>query len=72
MRRPIWATILLLPFQPLMAGSALADMGGERASFWHMNNWSWGHMMFGGGLMMILFWGAIILITFLIFSRFRR
>ncbi len=71
MRRPFRATTSSLSVQLLMAGPALADTGGERTGFWHMRDWSWGHMMFGGGLMMILFWGAIILIAFLIFSRFR-
>ncbi len=71
MRRLFRATVSSLPLQLLMTVPALADTGGERTGFWHMNDWSWGHMMFGGSLMMILFWGAIILIAFLIFSRVR-
>ncbi len=33
----------------------------ERSGWGHGWDWGWGHML-GGGLMMILFWGGIILV----------
>jgi len=41
---------------------AVAQSDGRRTDFWHMGDWSWGHMMFGGGLMMLVFWGALIVL----------
>lgn len=39
---------------------AYAQAAAERPDYWHYGgNWSWGHMMFGS-VMMLLFWGVII------------
>lgn len=45
----------------LAAASAHADAPGAGASGWHGGwGWGWGHMVFGS-LMMLLFWGAVVL-----------
>lgn len=44
---------------------AWAQGSADRPDDWHhMMDWGWGHMMFGG-LMMIVFWGGIILLVVL-------
>lgn len=52
---------LLLVFQPV---PALAQSLLDRDWWWHMG-WGFGPMMFGG-LMMLVFWGAIILLIVLL------
>ena len=42
---------------------ALAQAPADRPGYWHPD-WGWGHMIFGS-LMMILFWGGIILLIIL-------
>lgn len=44
----------------LVSLPALAQTPVERPDYWHYG-WGWGHML-SGGLMMILFWGGIILV----------
>lgn len=43
---------------------ALAQPYGQDPGFWHPG-WGWGHMLFGG-LMMIAFWGGIIVLVVLL------
>jgi putative membrane protein len=39
---------------------ASAQLSAERPDYWHHGgNWGWGHMIFGS-VMMILFWGLIV------------
>ncbi len=40
---------------------ALAQHHDDFPGFWH-SGWGWGHMLFGG-LMMILFWGGLIVLV---------
>ncbi len=56
----------LIPMSLTMASlSAAAQTTGDRPDYGHYGwDWGWGHMMFGG-LMMILFWGGIILVIVL-------
>lgn len=49
---------MLFPF--LWATSSLAQPADDWNRWGHMMSWGWGHMMFGG-VMMIVFWGGIIL-----------
>lgn len=51
----IWATLLASP--------AFAQGVVDRE--WWFSNWGWGHMAFGG-TMMIVFWGGIILLVVLL------
>ncbi len=51
----VFATLASLP------AFAQADVG--RTGYWH-DSWGWGHMMFGG-FMMIAFWGTIIVLIIL-------
>lgn len=45
---------------------ALAQAPADRPDYWHPDwDWGWGHMIFGS-LMMILFWGGIILAIVLV------
>lgn len=73
MMRKIRARAILpigsLALSVLMAIPAVAQVASDRRGFWHMDDWSWGHMMSGGGLMMILFWGIIIFLVFLLAYR---
>jgi putative membrane protein len=43
----------------------IAQMYGGQGWGWHDSGWGWGHMVFGG-LMMIVFWGGLILVIALI------
>ena len=52
-----WATLLL------MAGPAFAQGIGDRE--WWFSSWGWGHMAFGGA-MMIVFWSGVILLVVLL------
>lgn len=47
----------------LMPLPALAQAPVDRPANWH-SDWGWGHMFFGS-LMMILFWGGLILVIVL-------
>ena len=52
----------LIPMSLTLASlPAAAQTTGDRPDYWHYGwDWGWGHMIFGS-LMMILFWGGIIL-----------
>jgi len=52
---------MLFPF--LWATSSLAQSQGDWGR-WGMSPWGWGHMVFGG-VMMIVFWGGIVLLIVL-------
>ena len=52
----------------LWAAPAVAQAFGDRDVWWHPG-WGWGHMIFGG-LMMIAFWGGIILLIVLLVRWF--
>ena len=49
----------------LAARPALAQGYGGHGWGWHDAGWSWGHMIFGG-FMMIVFWGGIIVFIVLL------
>jgi putative membrane protein len=55
------ASILLIAF---WSTAALAQPAADRDFWWHPG-WGYGHMFFGG-LMMIAFWGGIILLIVLL------
>lgn len=59
---PVATAMPLLPF--LLAVPTYAQSPGDRDFWWHPG-WGFGHMMFGG-LMMIVFWGGIILLLVLL------
>ena len=64
MRRRLTNVLMALP-AALVSVPALAQTSPDRPEYWHSGwNWGWGHMMFGG-FMMILFWGAVILMIVL-------
>ncbi len=64
MRRRLTNVLMALP-AALVSVPALAQTSADRPEYWqHGWNWGWGHMIFGG-FMMILFWGAIILMIVL-------
>lgn len=48
----------------LWAAPVFAQPYGDRDVWWHPG-WGWGHMIFGG-LMMIVFWGGIIVLIVLL------
>ncbi len=55
-------TAMPLAFAPLPVAAQTVT---ERPDYWHYGwEWGWGHMLFGS-LMMILFWGGIILVIVL-------
>jgi len=56
-------TVLIATFATLASLPALAQADAGRVGYWH-DGWGWGHMMFGG-LMMIAFWGTIIVLIIL-------
>ncbi len=58
---------MLFPF--LWATSSLAQPADDWNRWGHMMSWGWGHMMFGG-VMMIVFWGGIILLVVLLVRSF--
>ncbi|WP_422022332.1 SHOCT domain-containing protein [Pyruvatibacter mobilis] len=54
----------------LVSLPALAQAPADRPDYWHYGwDWGWGHMIFGS-LMMILFWGGIIVVVVLAVRRF--
>jgi len=54
------ATLSALPAS-LVSLPVLAQPSDDRQDYWHHGwDWGWGHMIFGS-LMMILFWGGVIL-----------
>lgn len=60
MRRRLTNMLTALPVL-LASVPALAQAPAERPGNWHPGwDWGWGHMIFGS-LMMVLFWGGIIL-----------
>ncbi len=64
MRRRLTNALMALP-AALVSVPALAQTSADRPDYWHYGgDWGWGHMIFGG-LMMILFWGGIILVIVL-------
>ncbi len=56
----------LMPMSLTLASlPAAAQTTADRSDYWHYGwDWGWGHMIFGS-LMMILFWGGIILLIVL-------
>ena len=56
------AALFVLP-SALVSLPALAQVSVDRSGYWH-HGWGWGHMLFGS-VMMILFWGGIILVIVL-------
>ncbi len=56
--------LYLLSLLFLMPAGQAAAQGGGPDWMWH-SSWGWGHMIFGLA-MMILFWGAIILLVVLL------
>lgn len=63
MQRAILAAAAALP-AALWATSSLAQGYGGRDGYWHPMS-GWGHMIFGG-LMMLAFWGGIIVLVVLL------
>ena len=64
MRRRLTNALMTLP-AALVSVPALAQKSADRPDYWHYGwDWGWGHMIFGS-LMMILFWGGIILVIVL-------
>ncbi len=55
---------LALPGLALVSLPAYAQGAGEPRYWHHGWDWGWGHMLFGG-LMMLVFWGGIILLIVL-------
>ena len=58
---------MLFPF--LWATSSLAQSADNWNRWNYMREWGWGHVMFGG-VMMIVFWGGIILLVVLLVRSF--
>ncbi|MGK2741623.1 SHOCT domain-containing protein [Tepidicaulis sp. LMO-SS28] len=58
MRRQLTNLALALP-TAVVSMPALAQTPADRSDYWHYG-WGWGHMIFGS-VMMIVFWGGIIL-----------
>lgn len=58
MRRQLTNLALALP-AALISIPAFAQTQADRPDYWHYG-WGWGHMIFGS-VMMIVFWGGIIL-----------
>jgi putative membrane protein len=57
--------VLTAALSPLAwATPSLAQAYGDRDVWWHPG-WGWGHMIFGG-LMMLFFWGGLILLVVLL------
>lgn len=62
MRRRLTTLALALP-AALISIPAFAQTLADRSDYWHYS-WGWGHMIFGS-VMMIVFWGGIILVIVL-------
>ena len=62
-RNAVLLTIALMT--TFISGSAIAQGYGGHPMGWEGPGWGWGHMIFGG-FMMIAFWGAIILLVVLL------
>lgn len=59
MQRRLTNALMALP-AALVSVPALAQTPADRSDYWHDGwGWGWGHMM-AGSLMMVLFWGAVI------------
>lgn len=63
MKRLLWSVCSLL-LGLSAAVPALAQRYDDAPGFWHPA-WGWGHMFFGG-FMMIVFWGAIVVLVVLL------
>jgi putative membrane protein len=64
MTKRLRTALIALP-AALGALPALAQTPADRPDYWHPGwGWGWGHMVLGS-LMMVLFWGGIILIVVL-------
>jgi len=65
----IFAYLTAMALSLPMAASSFAQSPGTSGpgdlGRWGMSTWGWGHMMFGG-VMMIVFWGGIILLVVLL------
>lgn len=58
MKKQLRNLVLALP-AALLSIPAFAQTSADRTDYWHYG-WGWGHMVFGS-VMMIVFWGGIIL-----------
>ena len=64
MQKRIMQALTLLA-AAVMSLPAQAQTLVDRSDYWHYDwNWGWGHMLFGS-MMMVLFWGGIILVIVL-------
>lgn len=63
MSKILASSLLMLPV--VLWGIPAQAQGLDGRDWWHPA-WGWGHMMFGG-LMMIVFWGGVILLIALLF-----
>ena len=67
-----WMTALTAMSLAFASLPALAQTATDRPDYWHYGwEWGWGHMLFGS-MMMILFWGGIILVIVLAVRWFGR
>ncbi|KAA3628288.1 MAG: SHOCT domain-containing protein [Proteobacteria bacterium] len=61
MRRQ-WINAVVVLTAPVAALEVQAQISGDQPGFWRYGwDWGWGHMLFGS-LMMLLFWGVIIVL----------
>jgi putative membrane protein len=60
----ILTSVASIPLTALWSTAVLAQPAADRDFWWHAG-WGYGHMFFGG-LMMIAFWGGIILLIVLL------
>lgn len=67
MRRLYFLLISVL-FVSAVSSPVLAQMFDGPGRGWGSSGWSWGHMIFGGA-MMIAFWGGIIVLIVLLVRR---
>ena len=64
MQKRIMQALTLLA-AAVMSLPAQAQTLADRSDYWHYGwDWGWGHMLFGS-VMMVLFWGGIILVIVL-------
>lgn len=62
MTRSLWSAVLVVP-AILISAAAIAQTVPDHPHYWG-GGWGWGHMVFGG-LMMILFWAGVIVVVVL-------
>ena len=61
--------VITMMFPFLWATSSLAQSADDWNQWGNMMSWGWGNMMFGG-VMMIVFWGGIVLLIMLLVRSF--